>query len=80
MTTQKHLYSESDIMHTFRDVCENPVQPVIEQEDHKHPKYGQYLSYRAAMSRRPVRAPSFRDWLLMMEASDPYEDEFELNS
>jgi len=50
-------------MHTLRDGCEAPVHGKIEKSDHKHPRYSEYLRYRAAMSRQLVHCPSFKDWL-----------------
>lgn len=60
--------------YTLRDGCEAPVQPTIRSENRKHPRYGQYLNYRAAMSAQLVSCPTFENWLTMMEASDPYGD------
>jgi hypothetical protein len=51
-------------MHTLRDGCEAPIQPKIENDDRKHPRYSEYLRYRAAMSAQLVSCPSFKNWLL----------------
>lgn len=45
-----------------------PRQPLIHDEDRKHPRFGEYMSYRAAMSCRLVEADSFKSWLSAIEA------------
>lgn len=56
--------------YTLRDGCEAPVQPRIPVSAQKHPLYGKYLTYRAAMSRQLVSCPSFEDWVERQQHDD----------
>ena len=51
-----------------------PIQPNISATDRAHPRFGEYLNYRAAMSRQLVEADSFSSWLRQtIEAETPHD-------
>jgi hypothetical protein len=50
-------------MYKLRDGCEPPVHGKVEDKDPMHPRFSEYMRYRAAMSAQLVRCPSFKDWL-----------------
>lgn len=52
---------------TLREGCDMPAHPRVTQADTHHPRYGQYLGYRAACTEQLVRAASFKLWLNQTE-------------
>ena len=58
--------------YTLREGCEPPRQPKVAEDDRKHPLYGEYLRYRAAMSAQLVSCPSFKDWVAQREEDDSF--------
>lgn len=45
--------------------CQPPVQPSITAQEQSHPRYGDYLRYRSAMSQQMVTGATFARWLEM---------------
>ena len=62
----------------LREGCESPVHGKVTNDDRSHPRYGQYMKYRAAMSAQLVRCPSFRDWLNQNDDDAGYDDYFDV--
>ena len=47
--------------------CFPPINAPFKATDAAHPKYPEYLNYRAAMGRQLVACPSFDNWLAMLD-------------
>ncbi|MGY4831799.1 hypothetical protein ACVNIS_24715 (plasmid) [Sphaerotilaceae bacterium SBD11-9] len=43
--------------------CTPPVQPACTDEEKRHPRYAEYLTYRSALSCQLVTAAPFARWL-----------------
>lgn len=53
--------------------CTMPPHAALDERDADHPRYGEYLRYRAAMTAQLVYCPSFTDWLRHAEESEARE-------
>ena len=58
--------------------CMPPRQPSMSAADRAHPRHGEYMQYRAAMSHQLVEADSFALWLRQrVEAETPHQVVFQ---
>lgn len=54
--------------------CLPPIQPPVSDVERQHPRYREYETYRAALSRQLVTAPLFSTWL---RSREQFENGFE---
>jgi hypothetical protein len=53
--------------------CEAPRHGEIAVEDRDHPRFGEYMNYRSAMTRQLVDCSSFKQWLVDQDRYAPAE-------
>jgi hypothetical protein len=45
------------------NACTPPIQPEVTNDERQHPRYSEYLRYRAAISAQLVTCTTFSRWL-----------------
>lgn len=53
--------------------CTPPINAELCDSDKNHPRYNEYLNYRAAMARQLVYCGSFKNWINQLERSEANE-------